>query len=45
MHAEEFSQVGDAIAREKELKGRSRAKKIALIEQDNPNWEDLSAGW
>ena len=45
VHAEEFSQVGDALAREKELKGWSRAKKIALIEEGNPNWDDLSAGW
>ena len=30
-----------AIAREKELKGWVRAKKIALIEGMNPGWEDL----
>ena len=30
------------IAREKSLKGISRAKKIALIESVNPNWEDLT---
>lgn len=45
MHAEEFSQVGDALAREKQLKGWSRAKKLALIEGRNPRWNDLSAGW
>jgi len=45
VHAEEFSQVGDAIAREKQLKGWSRARKIALIEKGNPAWNDLSAGW
>jgi putative endonuclease len=45
MHAEEFAQVGDVIAREKELKGWSRAKKIALIEEGNPPWDDLSTGW
>lgn len=45
MHAEEFSQVGDALAREKELKGWSRAKKVALIEAENSRWDDLSAGW
>ena len=32
----------DAIAREKQLKGWSRAKKIALINQSNPDWRDLS---
>ena len=31
-----------AIAREKALKGITRAKKIALIESVNPNWEDLA---
>ena len=31
-----------AIAREKQIKGWIRAKKIALIENLNPNWEDLS---
>ena len=30
-----------AISREKALKGITRAKKIALIESVNPNWEDL----
>jgi putative endonuclease len=34
-----------AIAREKQLKGWTRAKKIALIERENPTWEDLSADW
>jgi putative endonuclease len=30
-----------AIAREKQIKGGSRAKKIALIEALNPEWKDL----
>ena len=30
-----------AIAREKQMKGGSRAKKAALIEVDNPGWRDL----
>jgi putative endonuclease len=34
-----------AIAREKQLKGWTRAKKIALIEQTNPDWRDLSEDW
>ena len=34
-----------AIAREKQIKGWARAKKIALIEQENPTWEDLASGW
>ena len=31
-----------AITREKTLKGITRAKKIALIESANPEWEDLA---
>ncbi len=30
-----------AIMREKQIKGGSRAKKLALIEADNPQWRDL----
>ncbi len=30
-----------AIAREKQLKGGSRKKKLALIEKVNPYWDDL----
>jgi putative endonuclease len=37
--------VEDAIAREKQLKGWSRTKKIALIERENPAWVDLSEEW
>jgi len=42
---EQFVNVRNAIAREKQLKGWSRAKKIALIEKANPTWRDLSEGW
>ena len=34
-----------AIAREKQIKGWSRKKKIGLIESQNPEWEDLSKDW
>lgn len=37
--------VQRAIAREKELKGWRRAKKIALIEATNSSWVDLSRDW
>ncbi len=37
--------VHDAIAREKQIKGRSRAKKLALIEVENPKWWNLSRDW
>lgn len=33
----------DAIAREKQLKGWRRSKKIALINRSNPDWRDLSS--
>jgi len=41
VYFEAFSQVLDAIAREKQLKSWSRKKKEWLIEMENPNWEDL----
>jgi len=31
----------EAIAREKQIKGGSRAKKLALIEAKNPDWNDV----
>ncbi len=34
-----------AIAREKQIKGWTRKKKIALIEQFNPEWKDLAEEW
>jgi putative endonuclease len=40
-----FSEISEAIQREKELKGWTRAKKVALVEATNPTWEDLSAPW
>jgi len=42
---ENYSDIRDAIAREKQIKGWRRAKKIALIESTNPEWQDLSADW
>jgi putative endonuclease len=42
---EEFERVEDAIAREKEIKGWLRKKKVALIEKSNGTWKDLSWGW
>jgi putative endonuclease len=45
VHAEPFSEVFDAIAREKQIKGWVRARKIALIEEANPEWRDLGKEW
>jgi putative endonuclease len=42
---ERHQDVQRAIAREKELKGWRRAKKIALIESANAAWVDLSHDW
>ena len=38
---ERYELMTDAIAREKQLKGGSRAKTLVLIEAMNPHWRDL----
>ena len=45
VYYEECPQVDDAIKREKQLKGWTRAKKNRLIESMNPHWRDLAADW
>lgn len=45
VHAETFAHIHDAIGREKELKAWRRAKKVALVEENNPRWVDLSRDW
>ncbi len=45
VYFETTSDIGGAIAREKQIKGWRRAKKVALIEAANPEWRDLSAEW
>lgn len=45
VYVEEYPRFDDAIAREKQLKGKSRAKKVALIEARNPRWNDLAWDW
>jgi putative endonuclease len=45
VHLEITTKPGDAIAREKQIKRWSRRKKIALIEETNPSWTDLSSDW
>ncbi|MCF8242830.1 MAG: GIY-YIG nuclease family protein [Melioribacteraceae bacterium] len=45
VYYEIFNDVKAAIAREKEIKGWTRIKKISLIEKENPEWRDLSEGW
>ena len=45
VHCESFDDVHHAIGREKELKGWTRAKTIALIESRNHTWADLAEHW
>jgi putative endonuclease len=45
VYYESFDDVAKAIAREKQLKGWIRLKKIALIKSINPTWLDLSEGF
>ena len=41
VYFEMFEDMENAILREKQIKGGSRKKKIALIESKNPKWKDL----
>lgn len=45
VHAESFSEIRDAIAREKQLKIWSRARKLALIRENYPDGRDLADEW
>ncbi len=42
VYFEEFSDINQAIAREKEIKSMTRRQKLKLIESINPEWRDLS---
>ncbi len=42
VYFESFSNIRDAIAREKQWKSWRRSKKVALLEATNPEWRDLS---
>ena len=42
---EETSNIVSAIAREKQIKGWRRSKKLDLIETVNPQWKDLALDW
>ena len=44
VHFEPFQDIVAAIEREKQLKSWTRAKKIALVEEANHDWEDLWPG-
>ena len=45
VYFEVFTDIRDAIAREQQIKGWLRAKKVALIETVNPEWKDLAPEW
>ena len=42
VYFEEYDDIGDAIVRERRIKEWRRAWKIRLIEEWNPDWEDLA---
>ena len=42
---ENYSDIKQAISREKQIKNWNRDKKQELIKKINPHWQDLSAEW
>ncbi len=42
VYYEYFTDINEAIDREKQIKKWRREKKIWLIESENPNWKDLA---
>jgi putative endonuclease len=45
MYYEDYADVRNAIAREKQLKRWLRVWKMELIKKDNPEMKDLAADW
>jgi putative endonuclease len=45
LYFEAFGDIREAIAREKQIKGWLRARKVELIESVNPDWKDLVPEW
>ncbi len=45
LYWESYDDVHKALARETQLKGWTRGKKIALIVRRNPHWLDLASEW
>ena len=45
LYFEEYAEIEQAIAREKQIKGWTRAKKNALVGTMNARWDDLAADW
>jgi putative endonuclease len=45
VYYETFMYVNNALAREKQIKAWTRAKRLALIKTINPAWQDLAEDW
>ena len=45
VYFEVLSSVEAAFERERQIKGWTRAKKVALIQSVNPNWHDVTPDW
>ncbi len=45
VYYETYMDIHQAIAREKQVKGWRRSKKVALIESTNPNWMEGDSPW
>ncbi|OGF22567.1 hypothetical protein A2Y83_00455 [Candidatus Falkowbacteria bacterium RBG_13_39_14] len=45
VYYEQYNDIRNAIAREKQMKNWGREKKENLTRTMNPKWVDLSAGW
>ena len=45
VYFEQFHDINEAIKREKQIKGWTRAKKNTLVNIENAEWRDLSAEW
>jgi putative endonuclease len=45
LYYEQFVDIRNAIAREKQLKGWRREKKLILVRKSNPNFKDLAELW
>jgi len=45
VYFEEFTDHHEAFIRERRMKKWNRAWKIRLIEENNPNWDDLAIDW
>lgn len=45
VYCESTADVRAAIAREKQIKGWTRKRKLELVDQLNPSWKDLAEGF